>query len=77
MSRFGFFAVIVLLAMGVSVVALAQGPPPQSCEEKLDNATYQAGGLMQQLAIATAQLRAMTKERDEAKAAAAKGAEKK
>ena len=78
MIRFYVFAVAVLISLVGSVVALAQGPsaPPPSCEEKLDNATFQAGGLMQQLAVATAQLRAMTKERDEAKAALIKATAK-
>ena len=60
----------------IAVAAWAQGPPPQaSCEERLDNANFQTGGLMQQLAVATAQLRTMTKERDDAKAALAKASE--
>jgi len=77
MMRFGIFSVAVLVVLSTATLALAQGPPPQaSCEERLDNANFQAGGLMQQLAVATAQLRAMTKERDDVKAALAKVPEK-
>jgi hypothetical protein len=80
MTRVVWIAVGVAVALLVPVVGLvgAQGPatPPPSCEDKLDNATYQTGALMQQLAVATAQLRVMTKERDETRAALAKATPK-
>ena len=74
MSRFSVFAIGVLSALAMAVVALAQGPaaPPPSCDEQLNNEMFQRGGVTQQLAVARAQLQAMTKERDDAKAALAK-----
>jgi len=78
MTRFGLFAVGVVLTMVAAVSVMAQGPPaPQpSCDEQLNNEMFQKGGLIQQLAVARAQLAAMTKERDEAKAAVAKAMSK-
>lgn len=77
MRRFGLCAVGVLLVLGMTVAALAQGPSPQpSCDEQLNTEMFQRGGVIQQLAVARAQLAAVTKERDEAKAALAKATPK-
>ena len=73
--RFGLFSVVALLMLGISVVALAQGPPappPPTCEEQLNNEMFQKGAVTQQLAIAREQLRVITRERDDVKAALAK-----
>jgi len=81
MTRFGLFAVGVVLTLVAAVSTLAQGPPapPPSCDEQLNNEMLNRGGAIQQLGVATqnlaivrSQLAAMTKERDEAKAALAK-----
>ena len=67
----------------LAVDAFAQGPPPPppTCEEKLDMARFQKGDITkawgevtQEAASLSAQLRAMTKERDDLKAAAAQAA---
>lgn len=59
-------------------VAWAQGPPapPLTCEETLNNELFQKGGLMQQLAVARAQLSERQKELDAAKTELAKHAPK-
>lgn len=75
MSWFVVWAIVMLLGIGASVVARAQGPQP-SCDEQLNNEMFQRGGVIQQLAVARAQLTAMTKERDDAKAALVKAAPK-
>jgi len=69
MSRFSVFAIGVLSALAMAVVALAQGPaaPPPSCDEQLDNEMFQRGANVQQLAVLRSQLRSMTKERDDLK----------
>ena len=71
----GFFAVWgTVLYLAGAAITLAQGPaaPQPSCDEQLNNEMFQRGGVTQQLAVARAQLQAMTKERDDAKAALAK-----
>lgn len=68
--------IVFLLGMLFGVVwisgvpTLAQNPPapPPSCEEDLNNQSYQLGGTIQQLAVVRAQLRAVIKERDDARA---------
>lgn len=69
-----FIAAMATMTMRVQ----AQGPsaPPPSCDEQLNNEMFQKGGIIQQLAVARAQLAAMTKERDDAKTALAKATPK-
>ena len=84
MKRFGIFSVGCLVVLGAATHALAQGPsaPPPTCEQQLNGemgakggVISQLGGVIQQVAGLREQLAAMTKERDEAKAALAKASE--
>jgi len=73
---------IVGLLLAVAHAQQPPAPPPASCEDQLDGELFQKGEVLKQWAIARAQLRAVTKERDDARAAltaatAPKPAEKK
>lgn len=60
--------------VGMAGIAWAQqppAPPPASCEDQLDGELFQKGEVLKQWAITRAQLRAVTKERDDARAALA------
>lgn len=72
--RYWCLACALVIVVSGLAPAWAQGPsaPPPTCEENLNNEMFQKGGVIQQLAVARAQLAQMTKERDEAKAALAK-----
>ena len=58
-----FVAGLLSWAILLTFIYTAKAQQPQlTCEEKLDEARFQAGGLMQQVAVLTSQLRTLTKE---------------
>jgi hypothetical protein len=86
MKRILWFLVGVVIGVGIGLGEMsvfAQAPPrpappgpaaqaPPPCEQQVNEEVFKAGALMQQLAIAREQVRVLTKDRDDAKAALAK-----